>query len=59
MVGCKLSVVTLEEPGMALSDNYIKVELASPRPPNQLIDVEIDAATPAGLREAALLTIAF
>jgi threonylcarbamoyladenosine tRNA methylthiotransferase MtaB len=59
LVGRKLSVVTLEEPGMALSDNYIKVELASRRPPNQLIDVEIGAATPAGLREAALLTIAF
>jgi threonylcarbamoyladenosine tRNA methylthiotransferase MtaB len=59
LVGRKLSVVTLEEPGMALSDNYVKVELASRRPPNQLIDVEIGAATPAGLREAALLTIAF
>jgi threonylcarbamoyladenosine tRNA methylthiotransferase MtaB len=57
MVGRKLSVVTLEEPGMALSDNYIKVELAAPRPPNQLIDVEIDAATATGLREAALLPI--
>jgi threonylcarbamoyladenosine tRNA methylthiotransferase MtaB len=57
MVGRKLSAVTLEEPGMALSDNYIKVALAAPRAPNQLIDVEIDAATPTGLREAALLTI--
>jgi threonylcarbamoyladenosine tRNA methylthiotransferase MtaB len=58
MVGRKLSAVTLEEPDMALTDNYIKVALAEPRPPNRLIDVEIAAATSTGLREAALLTIA-
>jgi threonylcarbamoyladenosine tRNA methylthiotransferase MtaB len=57
MVGRTLSVVTLEELGMALSDNFIKVELAATYPANRLIGVEIDAATPTGLREAALLTI--
>jgi threonylcarbamoyladenosine tRNA methylthiotransferase MtaB len=58
MAGRRLSVVTLEEPGMALSDNFIKVALASPRPPNQLIDVAVDGVTPTGVREAALLSIA-
>jgi len=58
LVGRTLSVVTLEELGMALSDNFIKVELAARRAPNRLIEVEIDAATPTGLRETALLTIA-
>lgn len=49
--GRKLSVVTLEQPGAALSGNYLKVELASPRRANQLMDVEIGAVTDAGLRE--------
>jgi len=50
-VGLKLSVVTLEEPLTALSDNYLKVELAVLRPSNQLIDVEIAQASETGLRE--------
>ena len=50
--GRSLSVVTLE-PGMpALSDNYLKVELASDRPANQILDVEIAEVTGDGLREA-------
>jgi len=53
MVGETLSVVTLEQAGMALSDNYLKVELASPRQPNQLVDVVIGAVTESGLRERA------
>jgi threonylcarbamoyladenosine tRNA methylthiotransferase MtaB len=53
MVGRTLSVVTLEQEGMALSGNYLKVELATPRPPNNLMDVEIGAVTAAGLGEAA------
>jgi threonylcarbamoyladenosine tRNA methylthiotransferase MtaB len=57
MIGRKLSAVTLEEPLAALSGNYLKVELAAPRPPNQLIDVEIGALTETGLREAPLLRI--
>jgi threonylcarbamoyladenosine tRNA methylthiotransferase MtaB len=50
MIGKRLSVVTLDGP--ALSDNYLKVELASPAPPNQLREVEIGALTADGLREA-------
>ena len=51
MLGRRLSVVTLGRPGTALSDNYIKVELARSREPNQLVEVEIGALTPGGLRE--------
>jgi threonylcarbamoyladenosine tRNA methylthiotransferase MtaB len=51
-VGRTLSVVTLEQEGMALSDNYLKVELATPRDPNRIIDVRIGGLTPAGLAEA-------
>jgi len=53
MIGKKLSVVTLVEPRAALSDNYLKVELASLRPANELIEVEIGGLHEAGLREAA------
>jgi threonylcarbamoyladenosine tRNA methylthiotransferase MtaB len=53
MIGKKLSVVTLVEPRTALSDNYLKVELASFRPSNELIEIEIGGLHEAGLREAA------
>ncbi|HUB82785.1 MAG TPA: tRNA (N(6)-L-threonylcarbamoyladenosine(37)-C(2))-methylthiotransferase MtaB [Bryobacteraceae bacterium] len=43
MVGQKLSAVTLHETAIALSGNYLKIELAAPREPNRLIDVEIGA----------------
>lgn len=51
MVGRTLSAVTLEQPGIALSDNYLKIELAAPREPNRLCALEIAGLSPAGLRE--------
>ena len=53
MVGRTLSVVTLEEEGAALSGNYLKVELATPRAPNRILDVEVGGVTAGGLRESA------
>jgi threonylcarbamoyladenosine tRNA methylthiotransferase MtaB len=55
MVGRMLSVVTLTDG--ALSDNFLKVELATPRAPNQLIDVKIGSVSAAGLREHNALTV--
>ena len=55
MIGRTLSVVTLAEG--ALSDNFLKVELAMPRPVNQLIDVMIGSVTDSGLREHSPLTV--
>lgn len=52
MVGRRLSVVTLEEERAALSGNYLKVELAAPRPANLLIEVEIGGAGDSNLWEA-------
>jgi hypothetical protein len=46
--------VTLAETGIALSENYLKVELAAPRAANALIGVKIAGVTGAGLREGAL-----
>ena len=52
MVGRTLSVVTLHEPGAALSGNYLKVELASVRGPNLLLNIEIGGLTDSGLYES-------
>jgi threonylcarbamoyladenosine tRNA methylthiotransferase MtaB len=54
MVGTNVSAVTLHEPGVALSDNYLKVELAVPRPSNVIVDVKVGAVTASGLCEAPL-----
>jgi hypothetical protein len=55
MVGKTLSAVTLHEPGAALTENYLKVELAQPRPGNRLVDLRIGGVVGGGLREAAPL----
>ena len=53
MVGRTLSAVTLAETGIALTENYLKVELGAAREPGSLIDVRIAGVTAAGLREGA------
>ena len=55
MLGRSLSVVTLGSG--ALTDNFLKVELAMPRPANLLLDVKIGSLTPAGLREHNALSV--
>jgi threonylcarbamoyladenosine tRNA methylthiotransferase MtaB len=52
MVGRTLSAVTLHDTGTALTDNYLKVELAVYREPNELVDLRIGGLTSGGLREA-------
>jgi threonylcarbamoyladenosine tRNA methylthiotransferase MtaB len=54
-VGRRLSVVTLEQG--ALSDNFVRVELAQARAANQIVEIEIGATTATGLREAAAFNI--
>lgn len=53
LVGTTISAVTLDQPGTAMSENYIKVELNRPRPANQLIDVTIGSVSEHGVREAS------
>jgi threonylcarbamoyladenosine tRNA methylthiotransferase MtaB len=55
MLGRSLSVVTLTDG--ALSNNFLKVELARPRASNQLLEVKIGSLAPNGLREHNALTV--
>jgi threonylcarbamoyladenosine tRNA methylthiotransferase MtaB len=55
MIGRRLSVVTLTEG--ALSDNFLKVTLRSPRPANQLVEIPIGALTANGVGEFNPLTV--
>lgn len=56
-VNRRLSVVTLDRPRAALSDNYIPVELATPRESNRLIVVEVAALGARGLHERNPLAV--
>jgi hypothetical protein len=56
MIGRKLSAVTLDG-GKALTDNFLKVTLASPRPANQLAEIPIAGLTSDGLYEAGFLPV--
>ena len=55
MIGRTLPSVTLTEG--ALSGNFLKIELASRRAANQLLDVKIGALSANGLREAGAFTV--
>jgi threonylcarbamoyladenosine tRNA methylthiotransferase MtaB len=57
MIGKTLSAVTLEQRGIALTSNFLKVELAKHREPNQLLELPIGALAEAGLKERVLLPI--
>src|SRR6185369_6815223 len=56
MVGKALSVVTLDKGG-ALSDNYLKVELAAPRAANCLEEIRIGGLTKDGVCEQGSLPV--
>jgi threonylcarbamoyladenosine tRNA methylthiotransferase MtaB len=57
MLGKTLSGVTLEQAGMALTSNFLKVEMKEQRAANQVVDLKICALTEAGLREQSLLAV--
>jgi hypothetical protein len=40
-----------------LSDNFLKVELATPHPANQLVNVKIGSVSTTGLREHNALAL--
>jgi len=55
MVGRRLSAVTIEDGRLALSTNYLKIELEQPCPPNRLVEVEIQRVTQSGLAGQVIL----
>lgn len=57
MLGRTLSAVTLERPGMALTSNFLEVQMTRRREPNQIVDLEIGSLRERGLKERALLPI--
>ena len=57
MIGRRLSAVTLEQRGMALTTNFLKVQMCAAREPNQMIDLEIGDVTKAGLHERTILPV--
>jgi threonylcarbamoyladenosine tRNA methylthiotransferase MtaB len=57
MVGKTLSAVTLEQVGVALTSNFLKVKMAQTRMSNQLLDLEIMGIDAIGLREKAVFPI--
>jgi threonylcarbamoyladenosine tRNA methylthiotransferase MtaB len=56
-IGRTLSVVTIQDGALALSDNYLKVTLARPRETNHIVDVSIGGLTSDGLCELGTLQI--
>jgi threonylcarbamoyladenosine tRNA methylthiotransferase MtaB len=51
MVGQTLSAVTLHEPRVALTGNYLKIEMAACREPNAIVDLQVGGINAAGLLE--------
>lgn len=57
MVGKTLLTVTLEQRGTALTSNFLRVQVAQAREPNQLLSVEIGGITETGLQERTLFPL--
>ena len=57
MIGKTLSAVTLHEAGTALTENYLKVELAQPRQANRIVELKIGGLSGDGLREQTSLPV--
>ena len=56
MIGRKISVVTLDG-GKALSDNFVKVTLSTPRPANRIEEIQVGGLTQDGLHETGVLSV--
>jgi threonylcarbamoyladenosine tRNA methylthiotransferase MtaB len=56
-IGKALSAVTLEQRGIALTTNFLKLEMAQVREPNRLVNIEIGSLSDIGLKERVLLPV--
>jgi threonylcarbamoyladenosine tRNA methylthiotransferase MtaB len=57
MVGKTVSAVTLDAGDIALTSNFLKVQMAQPRDANRIVDLEIGGVSEVGLRERTLLPV--
>ena len=57
MVGRILPAVTLEQRGIALTSNFLRVQTAERREPNRMVELTIGAITQSGLREREILPV--
>lgn len=57
MLGRTLSAVTLDDGPVALTSNYLKIELAAPREANLLVDLRIGSLSAEALREYSPLAV--
>jgi hypothetical protein len=49
LIGCESTAVTLDPPGLALTDNYIKATLDLPYTPNRLVRLQLRGITDHGV----------
>ena len=57
MIGKTLPAVTLEKQGVALTTNFLNVQMAQRHAPNRMVDLEIGGLSEGGLRERILLPV--
>ena len=57
LIGRCVPAITLEERGMALSTNFVKVEMTTESSPNRLVNLTIGSLSDCGLREQSPLSI--
>jgi threonylcarbamoyladenosine tRNA methylthiotransferase MtaB len=57
MIGKTLPAVTLAERGMALSSNFLKIRMTTPREPNRMVELAIGSTGDSLLQERELLPI--
>lgn len=57
MIGKSLSAVTLEERGVALTSNFLRVAMTNAREPNQIVSLRIGSVNDANLQEESPFSI--
>jgi threonylcarbamoyladenosine tRNA methylthiotransferase MtaB len=57
LLGKRFSAVTVSNHGVALTTNYVRVQLQQPMPASQWLEVELGALSDRGMREASPLLV--
>jgi threonylcarbamoyladenosine tRNA methylthiotransferase MtaB len=57
LIGKRFPAVTISDLGVAMTTNYVRVEMCQPTPRRQRVEVELGAVTSRGMREASPLLV--